>query len=216
MFHSPRTYREAYRTLSANVEHIAIEEKLKNLMVTSAIGNEGKSTVAINLSLIFANQGYKTLLINADCHNTKTNNIFNVSTVQKGFYDILNDLSNVGNSIFYDKNTKVHLLHSGLKRLSNISITKVKALYDLLEEKYDFIITISPTVNAYADTAILAQCADGVLLTVKQNGATSEEVLAAVDELDIVGANIIGTVFTHRNYLRRKSVLKQYNRLYTK
>lgn len=212
--HSSRTYREAYRTLSANIEQVANEKKMKNLMITSAIGNEGKSTVGINLALAFANQGLKILLINADWRNKKFNKFFNIPTDKKGFYNIFNDLSNFESSIFHDKNTKVDLLHSGIKRRSNISITKTKAFYNFLEEKYDLLITISPTVNAYADAVILAQCVDGVLLTVKQNGATSQEVFDAIDELRLAGANIIGTVFTHCDSMKRSAILKKYNRLY--
>lgn len=212
--HSSRTYREAYRTLSANIERVANEKKLKNLMITSAIGNEGKSTVGINLALTLANQGLKILLINVDWKNKKIDNLFNIPAEQKGFYNIINDLNNIEESIFHENNTKVDFLPCGVRESKDISRKKAKAVFNLLEEKYDLLITISPTVNAYADTAILASCVDSVLLIVKQNGATSKELFTAIDELHLAGASIIGTVFTHSDFIKRKSVLKKYNRLY--
>jgi succinoglycan biosynthesis transport protein ExoP len=211
------TYREAYRTLSANIEHIADEQKLKSILITSAIGNEGKTTVAINLGLTLANQGNSVLIINADRKNHKFDNIFNIANAHHGFFDIINNPEDSEQYFHHLENSKVDLLASGGKIDSqNLPIKNIKLLFRLLGEKYDFVIILSPTVNACADTAILAQCVDGVLLVVKQNGATSEEVLSTIDELKLSGANIIGTVFSHSDSMRRRTVLKKYNRLYLK
>jgi cellulose biosynthesis protein BcsQ len=61
----------------------------KTLLITSAIGNEGgggKTTSAINLSLVLSGQKKKVLLINADHQNKKFNTIFNVQKDKFGFF----------------------------------------------------------------------------------------------------------------------------------
>jgi capsular exopolysaccharide synthesis family protein len=212
--HSSDVYEEAYRTLSANIEHVAEEQKLQTLLITSAIGNEGKTTSAINLSLVLSGQKKKVLLINADHQNKKFNTIFNVQKDKFGFFDVVDHLNDLENNVRHIQNTNIDILFSGKNK--KVSILEVRAFLSAVEKVYDYIIIAAPTVNTTADTAILAQCVDGVLLVVKQNGAASEEVLSAVQELRLVGANIIGTIFSHCNSLRSKTVLRKYNRLYMK
>jgi hypothetical protein len=45
-----------------------------------------------------------------------------------------------------------------------VSILEVRAFLSAVEKVYDYIIIAAPTVNTTADTAILAQCVDGVFI----------------------------------------------------
>ena len=56
--------REIYRTLRTNIEFTGIENRV--IAVTSCAPNDGKSTVSYELASAFAENGKKTLLIDAD------------------------------------------------------------------------------------------------------------------------------------------------------
>ena len=56
--------REIYRTLRTNIEFTGIENRV--IAVTSCAPNDGKSTVSYELAGAFAENGKKTLLIDAD------------------------------------------------------------------------------------------------------------------------------------------------------
>src|SRR6185436_9468056 len=64
------TFSEAIRTIRSDVMLSTIDSKQKTVLVTSSVPNEGKTTVACNLALSFA-QVKKTLLIEADMRRPK-------------------------------------------------------------------------------------------------------------------------------------------------
>lgn len=64
---SPRSpISEQYRTLRTNIQYASVDEELKTMIITSPNPSEGKSTTIANLAIVFAQQGKKTLLVDAD------------------------------------------------------------------------------------------------------------------------------------------------------
>ena len=57
---------EVFRTLRTNIQFMSTNKKLKTLLITSTFPNEGKSWVASNLAVTFAQAGNKVILIDAD------------------------------------------------------------------------------------------------------------------------------------------------------
>ena len=56
--------KEIYRTLRTNVEFMGIENR--TIAITSCVPDDGKTTVSFNLARAFAENGKKTLYIDAD------------------------------------------------------------------------------------------------------------------------------------------------------
>ena len=207
-------YADAYRTLAANIEHVVTEQRLSSLLVTSAIGGEGKTTVAVNLGLTLSKEGKKILVVNTDAHNRDFNELFDIPADVSGISECLNENieANVNEQIVHLKELRLDALPYGTQK--DIPIGQMIPIIDQLKTQYDLVILLSSAVNAYPDTALLSKGIDGTLLVVKQNGSTAEEVSAAIKELQLSGANLIGTVFSHFHTLRDRKALKKYKRLY--
>ena len=60
---------EAYRSLRANVEFLALDKKHKVIIITSYLAGEGKSIVAANLAYSLANGHKKVLLLDFNFRN---------------------------------------------------------------------------------------------------------------------------------------------------
>ena len=71
-----------------------------------------------------------------------------------------------------------------------------------------------PSIGAYADASTLAEAVDAVLWVVKQYGANREEVIAAKQRLDILGAEVIGTTLTQFDIMENKNIREQYHRAF--
>ena len=63
---APFAYAEAFKTLRTNLSFASISKQYKKIIITSAIPNEGKSTVAVNLAITLAESDAKVLLIYSD------------------------------------------------------------------------------------------------------------------------------------------------------
>ncbi len=75
--HGPEA--EAYRVLRANVELAAGDAGHQVIMVTSALGGEGKSTVAANLAIATARAGYGVALVDFDLRRPAQGTFFGVN-----------------------------------------------------------------------------------------------------------------------------------------
>ena len=70
---------EVVRTLRTNIQFMNTNNKLQTLLVTSTFPGEGKSWVASNLAVTFAQAGKKVVLIDADMRKGRQYTIFEVS-----------------------------------------------------------------------------------------------------------------------------------------
>jgi len=167
---------EQFRNLRSSVVSILSKDKGKKIMVTSSIAGEGKSFVASNLAIVFAQAGKKVLLLEADMYKPKLSGVFNLS-------------DNIGLSNFLengemDKATLGSLIHSTQvhKDLfvipagyipdnpSELLMTgSIDSLMKKLESEFDLIIIDSVPVNPVADAFLIGKFADLTLFVVRHN-----------------------------------------------
>ena len=72
----PPSFAEAFRTIRTNVLFSSADEGSRTLVVTSTGPGEGKTTVASNLAIGFAQAGQRVLLIDADMRRPRVHEVF--------------------------------------------------------------------------------------------------------------------------------------------
>ncbi|MDD5495832.1 MAG: polysaccharide biosynthesis tyrosine autokinase, partial [Candidatus Omnitrophica bacterium] len=165
---------EAYRVIRTSILFASPEDKpLKNILVTSSLPKEGKTFTATNIATIFSQLNEKVILIDLDMRRGRLANVFNVEQ-KAGISDFLagkaelKDIikkSFVGNLSIISSGTippnPSELLHSG----------KVALLFEELKARFDRIIIDAPPILSVADSSLLANIVDGVIMVIK--GASS-------------------------------------------
>ena len=68
---------ESFHTLKTNIQFSSLDNAIKRILVTSSNPSEGKSTIAVNLSIAMAQTGLKTLIIDADFRKPTLHLLFN-------------------------------------------------------------------------------------------------------------------------------------------
>ena len=182
---TPFQYQEAYKSLRTNLNFMAMGKACKKLIFTSAIPGEGKSSVALNLAVSLAETGsriHRYLKID--------------NSAYKGITSALADGS-LAESIINMKGLGLHVMVADAIPPNPVELLgspRMKNLIDELDKHYEYIIFDTPPVSVVTDAAVLSQYADGVILVVRQNYATFDEVGLAKKNLDAVNANILGAV----------------------
>ena len=186
---------EAYKTLRTNIQYSSFDKEIKTILVTSTIPGEGKSTIAGNLALSFAQQDKKVLVMDCDLRKPSLHKMFRLSNL-KGLSDVI-----VGNidleKAMYNYKDNFDILTSGKIPPNPSEILASNAMTALLEKlktKYDIIIIDSAPLQAVTDAQIISNKVDGTLLVIRAGVTKREAILQAKELLNQVNAKILGVV----------------------
>ena len=197
---APFAYAEAYKTLRTNLSFASISKQYKKIIITSAIPNEGKSTVAVNLATTLAESDARVLLIDCDLRKPTLRRLLRVRTeFKEGLTSLLTGKAALEECILKHPKIKCDVLLAGTtppNPVELLSSPQMKQLLDRLSETYDYIICDTPPVSVVTDAAALSRFCDGAILVVRQKTSTREQVWAAKRNLDAVQANILGTILS--------------------
>lgn len=187
---------EQFRMVRANINFLMPDNRLQTIMFTSALPGEGKSTSAANVAIVFAQEGKKVLLIDADMrkptlhytfHTTNSPGLSGVLAKQWNLFDVLKKTNVEG----------MHLITSGEIPSNPAELLASKSMDALLEEikgRFDIIILDTPPVLGIVDAQILSNKCDGTILVISAGSTKKESALKAKNVLQTSRANLIGTV----------------------
>ncbi|WP_409993893.1 CpsD/CapB family tyrosine-protein kinase [Saccharococcus caldoxylosilyticus] len=203
---------EQYRTIRTNVQFSFVDAPMRSLMVTSTGAGEGKSTTAANLAVVFAQQGKKVLLIDADLrkptvHYTfRLNNYMGLTNVLTGSAPLLPTCqeTNVEN---------LSVLTSGPIPPNPAELLSSKAMEQCIQQLYnefDLLIFDTPPVLAVTDAQILAHQCDGTVLVIESGGTEIEAAVKAKELLEAANAKLLGVVLNKQKYRQGQYHYYQY------
>ena len=208
---------ESFRNLRSTLLYLPIEGKQpKTLLVTSAVPNEGKSTLSSNLALIMAFAGKKTLLIDADLRRGALHQSFGVSR-DPGLTDVLGHNVNWKLAIRTTGIENLHVMPRGRNVpqpseyiLRPTTDQLLRDLYDL----YDYIIIDSSPILAADDTASLAPKIDATLFVVRLSYTSAKMTRKSLEVLYKRGANVPGLILNQVDTKSPEFVYYQYQEYY--
>jgi capsular exopolysaccharide synthesis family protein len=163
---------EEFRTLRSRLYQIREKLPLKKLIVTSALPKEGKSFVGTNLAQVMVRQhGRRALMIDADLRNPGMHRHLGapqtpgLAEYLMGEADEISVLQRgpMENLFFLPAGRVV----SGAPEL--LANGRLKLLLQRVEPLFDWIILDSPPVIPVADSTLLANFCDGILMVVRSN-----------------------------------------------
>ncbi|MBR4017864.1 MAG: CpsD/CapB family tyrosine-protein kinase, partial [Oscillospiraceae bacterium] len=208
---APFEYVESYKSLRTNINFLSSNGKNRKIIVTSAMQDEGKTSVSINLAISLAQENKRVLLIDADLRNPSVGRYLRMKKdVKLGLSNILNGEVKVGdclNSTEYGFDVIVGgpIPPNPTEMLSS---TSMQDLLQIAGKHYDYVICDAPPVAVVTDAVALSPLCDGILLVVRQKFANRNHVRSVVKILKSVNAKILGVILNQYNINKR--VNKRY------
>lgn len=186
---------ERFRILRAKIERQNLSNKrYYTIAVTSAVPDEGKSVVAVNLARALSIDPMgKTLLIDCDMRKPAVHGFFKISE-SPGLSDVLvRGLD--PESVIYSLTPRLDVLAAGTLLTDPTQAVEQPELVELLaslRERYRYIVIDCPPVLLCPEPITLSSLVDGTLLVVRAWKADKRLVNEAID---IIGRNqIMGLV----------------------
>lgn len=191
---------EQYRTIRTNIQFSSIDAEIKSLMVTSAGPGEGKSTTTANLAVVFAQQGKKVLLIDADMRKPTVHYTFRIENTV-GLTNVLTKQATFENAVNQSDIENLDVMSSGPIPPNPAELLGSNAMKELLEslyEAYDIVLFDTPPVLAVADAQILANKTSGVILVTNSGKTDIGAAQKAKELLNNAKGKLLGVVLNNK------------------
>ena len=187
-------FTEAFRVLRTTILFAAGQPKTQVVAITSALPNEGKTTVSLCLSRVSALSGQRVLLIDCDLRRRSVKEVLDIEP-DVGLLQVLSGEVTWRQAIYLDEASGMCVLPvsgSGFTPKEIFGAEDMSRLIAELRGSFDLIVLDCAPVLAVAETRVAAAKADAVVLVSRWQKTPMRAVRAALQQLHDAGANIRG------------------------
>ena len=201
-------YTEDMRKLAARISNEMAEHNQKVLLVSSAMENEGKSTVAANIALAMSQINKRVVLVDMDFRKPSMFKILNMQNAE--FEELgmrINSMAR-NDAVDFDQEIQTLLCKVPGTELSVILNRKavpqavekymetLSGILDALKKKADYIILDTAPISLVSDAEELAVLADTSIIVIRQHWIEAREIN---DTIDALGGRkrMLGCVFNN-------------------
>ena len=210
----PPGFAEAFRTIRTNVLFSSAEEGARALVITSTGPGEGKTTVASNLAIGFAQAGQRVLLIDADMRRPRVHEVFG-RRQEPRLSNVMVGNAKASQSVHKTGVPGLWLLAAGHLPPNPAELLGSQRFRDFvtsLKEHFDLILIDSPPVMAVTDAVIAAHAANGVVFVVGSEMTSRQAARAAVEQLEQGRVHFVGAILNRVDLERNSYYYSNYYR----
>jgi capsular exopolysaccharide synthesis family protein len=200
---------EKFRFLGVRLRQLQQTRRLKKVLVTSTIPEEGKSLVSANLAGVLARRKQRVLLIEGDMRRPTLAQQFGLGRLA-GLAEWLQSGQQTPSNIYRLGGPGLWLMPAGEPPANPLELMQSGRLSQLMTQlasQFDWIIVDSPPLLPLADTTVWARLTDGTLLVAREGRSQKRQLqrgLEALKKSDLLGVVLNGCTHSdHENYYQR-------------
>ena len=201
---------EAFRIIRLNVRHALDDRSAIQLSVSSPAAGDGKSLVASNLAVSFAEAGHRVLLVDGDIRRGALHAAFAVPQ-RPGLADVLSGAASRQEALRQTSHQNLTVMACGRRSRQAPELLASAAMTELLQQlrsSYDVIIVDSPPLSAGVDAFAIGEAA-GSMVVVLRSGRTNMRLAhTKLAELDRCPVFTMGAVL---NGITAKGIYEYYS-----
>lgn len=187
---------EAFRSIRTNLQFADVDEPARQIVITSAVANEGKTTTACNLAITMAQASVRVCLVEADLRRPRVTTYFGLDGTV-GLTNVVAGQHSLDDVLIPWNRGLVSILPAGTTPPDPSQLLGSNAFVDLLRqlrERFDVVLLDAPPLLPVSDAAVLTTHSDGALLVTRYGHTRRDQVAAAADHLTRVNGRLIGTI----------------------
>ncbi len=187
---------EAFRQVRAHLTFSGPTESQRTLLITSPRPEDGKTAVAINLAVTFAQANERTLLIDCNFRRPGVRQAFQ-NTRSEGLSNVLIGQEQLDKLATRSELPNLDILTTGPMPPNPAELLGSRAMQDLLEKtkgQYDRVIIDGPPCLLITDALVVARLCDAVVLVARAVHGTKGTLKRAREQFGRIGARVIGAV----------------------
>jgi polysaccharide biosynthesis transport protein len=188
------TLGECYRNFRTALLLSRAEHPPKTMLITSAISREGKTVTSVNIAVMLAQLGSKTVLVDADLRRARCHRLLSIEN-HLGLTEVL-----AGSRELHDVMRQTEIDH--LDFLSSGSVPpnptellgshKIAETLRQLQQDYEYIVIDSSPVLPVSDSLLLAKMVDGVVIVANAAATPRQQVRIACVRVEYARGRLLG------------------------
>ena len=188
---------ESFRSLRASVAMLAKAETRRSFLFTSAMPSEGKTFCSTNFAVTLCQQGFKTLIIDADLRKPKVSPVFFGEHRKPGLSEVLSGQIVLEEAIIATEIENLSVLTAGGRAPNPAELIATPRMRELLDEAlalYDRVVIDTAPVLAVSDGLLIAPHANVTCLVIRAGSTTrktASRALRALTEIKCRPAGVI-------------------------
>ncbi len=187
-------FTEALRVLRTVIVYSKLDFSVKVVAITSALPDEGKTTISMCLARVAAMSGQRVCVVDCDLRKQSINDVIDIES-DVGILQVLAGEAPWRSAIVRDPSSDAHVLPvatSGFTPRDVFGSDAMSRLVGELRSHYDLVILDCAPILAVAETRILVKHADSVVIVARAGRSAIGAVRSAVAQTEAAGGNILG------------------------
>lgn len=193
-------FQKAFDSLYASIRFLFSDPPVRSLAVCSALDQDGKSTVALNLAQTAASMGQRVLLVDANLRTPQLHERLGLQN-EKGLCDLLAKTLSPSDVIVRSRMADtLFVLTTGQPQPNSAKLLGSAQMQYLMEEfqaAFDLVIYDTAHFGNFMDTNFLAAHTDGILMVVAVAKTKRTSVMRVFDQLNTYRLPTLGVVANH-------------------
>jgi exopolysaccharide transport family protein len=191
-------FTEAIRAIKLAIDLSPNKTSNQVIGITSAVPNEGKTTIAASLAQLIGHSGKKAIIVDCDLRNPSLSSSLAPNAVA-GIIEVINGSRSLEETVWRDPKTNLVFLpavrRGPLFHTSEIlSAESMRQLFDRLRATYDYIIVDLPPLAPLVDVRVTSPLIDCIVLVVEWGRSKIDVVQHALHTAPNIYECVIGAV----------------------
>ena len=187
-------FTEALRVLRTVIVYSKLDFSVKVVAITSALPDEGKTTISVCLARVAAMSGQRVCVVDCDLRKQSINDVIDIES-DVGILQVLAGEAPWRAAIVRDPNSDAHILPvatSGFTPRDVFGSEAMERLVSELRAHYDLVILDCAPILAVAETRVLVKHADSVVIVARAGRSHVGAVRTAVQQTESAGGKVLG------------------------
>ena len=188
---------ESFRSLRASIAMLASAETRRSFLFTSAMPSEGKTFCSTNFAVTLCQQGFKTLIIDADLRKPKVSPVFFGEHRKPGLSEVLSGQIVLEEAIITTEIENLSVLTAGGRAPNPAELIATPKMRELLDEalaSYDRVVIDTAPVLAVSDGLLIAPYVNVTCVVIRACSTTRKTASRALRALTEIKCRPAGVV----------------------
>jgi capsular exopolysaccharide synthesis family protein len=200
---------EQYRTIRSAITLNTVSQPNRSLVISSAARHDGKTTVATNLAISWAQAGASVCLVEADLRGPAAARLLGIQA-GTGLADVLLGKAKLEDVLRLWSPGPVTVLPAGHlppDPTALLGSERMQTLVGSLARRFDVVIYDSPSLLPVVDALLLSQTVGGLIMVARSGATAWDDFDACLERVRTAGLDLVGVI---ANASKERSIRGQY------